>query len=220
MQTVPLDKNPDTFRLERPKQQTKRLFDLSVGTILLFASLPVLLLIAIALKCDHRDPILFKQRRIGYLGRPFNIYKFRTLPDLAPDKLHLVPTKFCHFLRRWGLDELPQLFNVMRGDMSLVGPRPHTIDDDRKFASYSPRYDTRHQVKPGITGLAQLYGWRGSIQSAGDLKSRLDCDLLYIDQQSLTTDILILLRTISRPQCWVNGPRRTTTVALSRCNAG
>ncbi len=220
MQTMPLGQNPDTFRLNRPKQHYKRLFDLSVGTMLLFASLPVLFLIAIVLKCDHRGPILFKQRRVGYLGRPFNIYKFRTLPDLAPNKPHLVPTKFCHFLRRWGLDELPQLFNVIRGDMSLVGPRPHTIDDDRKFAWYSSQYDTRHQVKPGITGLAQLYGWRGSVQSALDLQSRLDCDLLYIDQQSLRADMFILLRTISRPRCWVNGPQRTTRIPLSQCNAG
>ncbi|WP_404423323.1 sugar transferase [Thalassospira australica] len=205
-----------TFGLHGQTLLRKRLFDLSVAATLLIAALPVLLLIAIALKCEHHGPILFKQVRIGYLGKPFTIYKFCTLWDsLVADGTPLAPTKFRNFLRRWGLDELPQLFNVVRGDMSLVGPRPHTPDDNQNFTRHFAFYNTRHQVRPGITGLAQINGWRGQIRSDFDLKSRLDCDILYISRQSISCDILILICTILRPGCWVNGPCRTSPETLS-----
>lgn len=210
-----------TFGLRGQGLLRKRFFDLSVAATLLIAVLPVLLLIAIALKCDHRGPMFFKQVRVGYHGRPFNIYKFCTLLGPSPpDGTPLPPTKFCAFLRRWGLDELPQLFNIVRGDMSLVGPRPHTPADNQNFARYFALYNARHQVQPGITGLAQINGWRGPIQSRFDLKSRLDYDLLYISQQSVTSDILILICTVLRPWCWVNGPDRTCSETLSSCRAG
>ncbi|WP_417833464.1 sugar transferase [Thalassospira xiamenensis] len=221
MQTRLSGRSSQTFGLHGQSPLPKRLFDLSVATTLLIAALPLLFMIAIALKCDHRGPVFFKQVRIGYLGRPFNIYKFCTLwGSMRPDGTPLPPTKFCNFIRRWGLDELPQLFNIVRGDMSLVGPRPHTPADNHDFARHFALYNARHQVPPGITGLAQINGWRGPIQSSFDLKSRLDCDLLYINQQSLTSDILILICTITRPWYWVNGPKRTSPETLSSCRTG
>ncbi|MCH2273530.1 MULTISPECIES: sugar transferase [Thalassospira] len=221
MQTRLSGWNSRTSGLNGQTPIQKRLFDLSVAATLLIAALPVLLVISIALKWDHRGPIFFKQVRTGHMGRPFNIYKFCTLcGSVSPDDTPLPPTKFRNFLRRWGLDELPQLFNIIRGDMSLVGPRPHTPADNQNFASHFTLYDARHQVQPGITGLAQINGWRGPIRSSSDLKSRLDCDLLYISQQSVASDIVILIYTVSRPWCWVNGPKRTSIETLSSCRAG
>lgn len=186
----------------------KRAFDIVVsGSALLLLS-PLLLVVAIAIKLDSRGAVLFRQERIGLGNRRFMILKFRSMrtemTDLSASKLTEKDdprvTKVGAFIRRTSIDELPQLFNVLLGDMSMVGPRPHAEKATAGKLLYwevDNAYWHRHVVKPGITGLAQIRGHRGNTFHEDDLQKRLDADLLYVESWSFMEDVRILLKTFS-----------------------
>ena len=182
----------------------KRSIDLSVGLALLGAFTPLMLAVAVAVKLDSPGPALFRQQRLGFNKRVISVYKFRTMiwetnPDPAvPQARRDDPrvTRIGRFLRRTSLDELPQLLNVLAGTMSLIGPRPHAISHDEKYAALIDGYFARHRVKPGITGWAQINGFRGETDTIDKMKGRLACDLFYIENWSPTLDLTILWRTL------------------------
>ncbi len=177
---------------------------LAVPALLLFA-LPMLL-IALAVRLDSPGPILFRQTRTGRFGAPFTMLKFRTMRHEAerPEALRQATrgdarvTRLGTVLRRTSLDELPQLFNVLRGDMSIVGPRPHapgTRAAGRLFPEVVPNYAARYRVRPGLTGLAQVRGFRGETDTEEKLVRRVCADLEYIESWSPGLDLMIVLRT-------------------------
>lgn len=186
-------------------RQIKRIFDLSISFILLTLVSPLLLFISIAITLTSPGSILFAQDRYGLDGRRFRIYKFRTMHVVeAGDTLGLKQatksdprvTPIGRLLRRWSLDELPQLLNVIKGEMSLVGPRPHAVDHNEQYRQLIPGYMQRHAFKPGITGLAQVEGWRGETKTLEDMAKRVDADLRYQRDWSLKLDIKIMIKTI------------------------
>jgi len=171
----------------------KRLFDLAVSALLLLLLSPVLLLLAVLIRLSMGSPVLFRQVRPGFQGRPFSVVKFRTMNhardaagELLSDRDRLTPLG--RFLRRLSLDELPQLWNVLRGEMSLVGPRPLLME---YLDRYTPEQARRHDVRPGITGWAQVHGRNNLLFSR-----RLELDVWYVDHQSLALDARILLMTL------------------------
>ena len=178
----------------------KRGFDVVVGSAALLAALPVMGLIAAVVRSTSSGPILYRQERMGLDGRRFRMLKFRTMvPDAesATGPTWAVRddprrTAVGTFLRRWSLDELPQLFNVLRGEMSLVGPRPERPSFVEEFRRRVPGYMLRHKVKAGITGWAQINGWRGNTS----IERRIEYDLYYIERWSLAFDLSILLQTL------------------------
>jgi Undecaprenyl-phosphate glucose phosphotransferase len=178
----------------------KRGFDLVFGTLALVAAAPVMLAIAVALKLTSPGPVLYRQERMGVDGRRFQMLKFRTMRVNAEAETGPVwarpddprRTTLGVFLRRTSLDELPQLFNVLRGEMSLVGPRPERPSFVEEFRRRVPGYMLRHKVKAGITGWAQINGWRGNTS----IERRIECDLQYIERWSLALDLKILLQTL------------------------
>ncbi len=184
----------------------KRCLDIGLTVPALIFLAPCLLLVALLIKLDSPGPILFRQQRMGCGNRLFSVYKFRTMRADMCDQNGCRSvsredervTRLGHLLRCTSIDELPQLFNVLLGDMSLVGPRPHalgsTVGDDL-FWQIDPAYWHRHTLKPGITGLAQIKGYRGSTQTRTDLTRRLEADLEYVSTWSLGKDLSILLRT-------------------------
>jgi len=195
---------------ERPisgsEQLLKRCEDMLLASVLLLLLSPVMLLSALAIKLDDGGPIFFRQTREGFNKHVFRIWKFRTMRAEAAedDAIHQATrdddriTRVGRFLRRTSLDELPQFFNVLTGEMSLVGPRPHapsTRAGDRLFSDIVKTYARRHNVKPGITGWAQVSGWRGETDTEEKLLKRLEHDLYYIENWSLLFDLYILLRT-------------------------
>jgi exopolysaccharide biosynthesis polyprenyl glycosylphosphotransferase len=192
--------------LPQRQRLIKRLFDVVVATILVVVLLPVLLLVAVLIKLDSRGPVLFRQPRVGFAGSHFTAYKFRTMraeaTDVLADKSTVANdprvTGIGAFLRRSSIDELPQLFNVVGGSMSLVGPRPHALNSrvgGDHFSKAVRNYHARHRVKPGITGLAQVLGWRGPTETQTQIEQRVANDLRYISNWSLKQDLLIIFRT-------------------------
>ena len=186
-------------------RQLKRSFDLllSLAGVLLIS--PLLLLIALAVKLSSPGPVLFRQERYGLDGKRFSICKFRSMRVLeSGDHAELRQatrndprvTKVGAVLRRWSLDELPQLFNVITGEMSLVGPRPHAVEHNEYYRQHVAGYMQRHAFKPGITGLAQVEGWRGETASLESMAARIDADLRYQRNWSLKLDIKILIKTL------------------------
>jgi putative colanic acid biosynthesis UDP-glucose lipid carrier transferase len=181
----------------------KRLFDLVAGTaILMLAAIPMLLIAALV-KITSRGPVFFRQRRYGLDGREILVWKFRTMTVCEDgqqvrqaSKNDQRVTPLGSILRRSSLDELPQLFNVLGGSMSLVGPRPHANAHNEEYRRRIPGYMLRHKVKPGITGLAQISGWRGETDTLEKMEKRVECDRRYISEWSLWTDIKILLKTV------------------------
>jgi exopolysaccharide biosynthesis polyprenyl glycosylphosphotransferase len=184
----------------------KRLTDIAIALLLLAVLCPAMLVAALAIRLESPGPILFRQRRIGFANIDFEIFKFRTMHHHAPDQGRLRQTarrdprvtRVGAILRRTSLDELPQLLNVLRGDMSIVGPRPHapgTCAGGRPFELVTARYAARHRVQPGMTGLAQVRGWRGETETEDKLLRRVESDLEYIDNWSLWLDLVILVRT-------------------------
>ncbi len=184
----------------------KRAEDLLVGSLALVLCAIPMLLIAVAIRLDTPGPVLFRQRRTGFNNHEFEMLKFRTMHH------HMAEYSICSqttrndprvtrvgaFLRRTSLDELPQIFNVLRGEMSIVGPRPHapgTRAGSRPFEQVVDRYAARHRVKPGLTGLAQVRGLRGETRTEDKLVRRVESDLEYIDTWSLWLDLVIMLRT-------------------------
>jgi len=188
-------------------RQLKRGFDLCLASAGLVLISPLLLLIALAVTLSSPGPIFFLQDRYGLDGRRFRIVKFRTMrvmeagdqPNLRQASRHdprITPVG--RVLRRWSLDELPQLFNVLRGDMSLVGPRPHAVQHNEQYRKLIPGYMQRHSFKPGITGLAQVEGWRGETSTLEAMARRVEADLHYQHHWSLKLDIKILVKTLLR----------------------
>lgn len=178
----------------------KRAVDVALASGALILLAPLLLLIAVLIRATSPGPALFRQWRHGLLGTPFLILKFRTLscPDTAfrqidPEDPRI--TLIGRWLRRSRFDELPQFWNVLRGEMSLVGPRPHALAHGEELAALAAGYHLRHRVRPGMTGLAQVEGCRGPIRSPEHLARRLELDLAYIRDWSLRRDLAILLRT-------------------------
>jgi Undecaprenyl-phosphate glucose phosphotransferase len=179
---------------------------LLAGGALAVAAVPMLL-VAIAVRLDSPGPVLFRQRRTGFNDRPFDVFKFRTMYHAEADheaRRQVLPgdprvTRVGAILRRTSLDELPQLFNVLRGEMSFVGPRPHapgTRAGNRRFDEVVANYASRHRVKPGLTGLAQVRGFRGPTPTEDQILKRVESDLEYIANWSLWLDFLIVLRTL------------------------
>ena len=180
----------------------KRLIDLVLATIGLITLAPALLCIAFAIRLDSDGPVLFRQRRHGFNQRTFRILKFRTMRTLDDGEIVVQATRqdpritrVGRWLRRWNLDELPQLFNVIAGDMSLVGPRPHALTHNQEYERQIALYARRHNVRPGITGWAQIHGYRGETDTE-KMRQRVEHDLYYIDNWSLWLDFTILARTI------------------------
>lgn len=171
--------------------------------ILLFAA-PVLAIIALAIKIDSPGPVFFRQERMGWSGESFRIWKFRSMVTHQPadgvvkqaQKNDPRVTRVGAFIRRTSLDELPQLFNVLVGEMSLVGPRPHAIQHDVQYSPDVSGYFARHNIKPGITGLAQVRGLRGETREIDQMIRRVDSDIEYINNWSLWLDFVILARTV------------------------
>lgn len=185
----------------------KRLFDLAIAVPLLIFLTPLLLLIAILIKLETRGPVFFKQPRVGQSNALFQIWKFRSMrvneegadgsQSTLPDDVRI--TRIGRFIRATSIDELPQLINVLRGDMSIVGPRPHALGSragDQLFWHVNPEYWMRHSLRPGITGLAQVRGFRGATHRIEDLEDRLQADLEYVNCWRLSRDVTILLGTI------------------------
>ena len=185
----------------------KRIFDLAITIPLLIFLAPLLVLVAIAIKLDSPGPILFRQPRVGQGNRIFSIYKFRSMRtdvgDTNGDQSTQVDdhriTRVGKFIRKTSIDELPQLINVLRSEMSVVGPRPHALGSlagDKLFWEINQRYWLRHALKPGITGLAQIRGFRGATDHQEDLEVRLQSDLEYLEGWRLWRDVTILFGTI------------------------
>lgn len=184
----------------------KAVEDRGLALLMLFFFSPLMVLIAIGVRLSGPGPILFKQTRLGWDGREIKIYKFRTMiphtepagqvTQARPNDPRL--TKFGAFLRRTSLDELPQLFNVLQGRMSIVGPRPHALPHNEFYKDRIDSYMLRHKVKPGITGWAQVNGYRGETDTIEKMRKRIEYDLYYIEHWSLWFDLKIIFLTVFR----------------------
>ena len=188
------------------KRLVKALEDRCLAVLILILIMPVLLLIAIGVKLSSKGPVLFKQKRNGWGGRQITVYKFRTMIVHKEERGQITQakksdgrvTKFGKFLRKTSLDELPQFFNVLQGRMSIVGPRPHAVAHNEYYKDLIDTYMQRHKVKPGITGWAQVNGWRGETERIDKMQRRIEHDLFYIDNWSLWFDIKIIFLTIAK----------------------
>ena len=188
----------------------KRAFDIFFASLGLILVAPLFVIVGIAIKLDSPGPVMFRQRRYGFNQQPFRMLKFRSMHTLEDDsKLTLVSendarvTRVGHFIRRHNIDELPQLVNVVLGEMSLVGPRPHALVIDQRFERRIALYARRHNVKPGITGWAQINGFRGGMAEER-MRARVEHDLHYIDHWSLWFDIEILWLTLTSKKAYTN----------------
>ena len=168
---------------------------------------PIFIIIGILIKIDSNGPIFFTQKRGGLDGSTFNMVKFRSMYFTVNDNVNedikqaanndQRVTKIGRIIRKWSIDELPQLINVLKGEMTIVGPRPHAIQHDKKYSVLIDGYTQRHLVKPGMTGLAQVRGFRGETKTTNEMKNRVFSDLMYQRSWSLKNDIGIILETIS-----------------------
>ncbi|MCS4427378.1 undecaprenyl-phosphate glucose phosphotransferase [Klebsiella quasipneumoniae subsp. similipneumoniae] len=181
----------------------KRLEDVIVSTVILILISPVLLIISVAVKFSSPGPVLFRQLRYGMDGKPIRVWKFRSMRVMENDKNvvqatknDIRVTKVGKFLRSTSLDELPQFFNVLCGQMSVVGPRPHAVAHNEQYRALIQGYMLRHKVKPGITGLAQINGWRGETDTLEKMEKRIEYDLLYIRGWSIWLDLKIIFLTV------------------------
>ena len=177
----------------------KRAFDIVGSLLLIICTLPIMLFCALGVRLSSPGPIIFKQQRVGRNKKPFYMYKFRTMEQQSEEEEKKAwtvrddprVTGIGKFLRRTSLDELPQLFNILKGDMSLVGPRPERPLFVERFREEIPRYMVKHQVRPGLTGWAQVNGFRGDTS----IKKRIDCDIYYIENWNIGIDIKIIFLT-------------------------
>jgi putative colanic acid biosynthesis UDP-glucose lipid carrier transferase len=197
-----------SFELQRApltpgERATKRAFDLVAATCGLLPLAPFLVAVSLAILIDSSGPVLFRQKRGGFNGRSFTILKFRTMHVMEDDAMikqatrnDCRVTRIGRWLRRTSFDELPQLINVLLGDMSLVGPRPHALAHDDQYSKLISNYPCRHHVKPGITGWAQVNGFRGETPTLAPMKRRVELDLWYVSNWSLWLDLRILIRTV------------------------
>jgi len=181
----------------------KRVFDILVALWALLLFLPLLAVVMVAIQVESPGPAIFRQRRTGYRGKVFTILKFRTM-TVAEDsgeirqatKNDTRVTAVGSLLRKLSIDELPQLWNVLRGDMSIVGPRPHALAHDEYYGAMIPTYAARFRAKPGLTGYAQVNGFRGEISDMRCMSDRVAADNSYIEEWSLALDVAILLKTV------------------------
>jgi len=184
----------------------KRSFDLIVAGLAILLLAPVFIAVAIAIKLDSKGPVFFRQKRYGFKNQVIHVWKFRSMyvdqcdfaAKVAVTKVDPRVTRVGRFIRKTSIDELPQLFNVIGGQLSLVGPRPHAIGSntqDRPWEYLVDTYFVRHKVKPGVTGWAQINGWRGEVDTEEKLRHRVEHDLYYIDNWNLVFDLYILART-------------------------
>ena len=180
----------------------KRAFDLLVSTVLLILSPLVIIPVAIGIKLSSPGPIFFIQKRTGYRGQAFNCYKFRTMrinadsDTLQASKGDPRVTRFGNFLRRTSIDELPQFYNVWRGEMSIVGPRPHMVAQTEMYSELIDKYMLRHTIKPGITGWAQVRGFRGQTEELWQMEKRVELDVWYAENWTFFMDLKIIFRTV------------------------
>ena len=196
--TIELQRAPRTL----PEQFAKRFFDIIIAGTAVVLFLPLFLMTAAAIKLESPGPIIFQQRRRGFNGRIFKIYKFRTM-SVQEDGAKIIPvqpndtrvTRIGKWLRHTSIDELPQLFNVLQGSMSIVGPRPHAVAHDNEFDNLVSDYAYRQHAKPGLTGWAQVNGYRGQMRTVADVERRIKFDLWYIDNWNLALDFKIMLMT-------------------------
>ncbi len=201
--TLPAGLTPaNANRKLRSYPALKRALDVLGAATLLVLTAPIMAAIAIAIRADSQGPVVFRQTRLGFAGRSFAILKFRTMNVMEDgDAVIQVArndarvTRVGLFLRAASLDELPQLFNVFMGEMSLVGPRPHAVVHDALYTALVPNYELRQSVKPGITGWAQVNGFRGGTPTLDLMQRRVDLDAWYVANRSLALDLKILLRT-------------------------
>lgn len=196
--TVELQRAP----LSHSERALKRAFDVMSAAAILILLSPLMLLTALIIKLDSPGPALFRQKRNGFNGSEFLIYKFRSMRVLEDGALIQQATRddprvtrLGRWLRRTSIDELPQLFNVLTGDMSLVGPRPHAVAHNNEYQTVVSNYAFRHHVKPGITGWAQVNGFRGQTQTIDLMAKRVEYDLWYINHWSLWLDLRIIIKT-------------------------
>jgi exopolysaccharide biosynthesis polyprenyl glycosylphosphotransferase len=195
---------PTEFVGARSRLNAKRVMDLVLAILLLIVVAPALISIAIAIRLESPGPVIFRQKRLGLGNREFVIYKFRSmhvhqgcdpeLPQAIRGDSRI--SRVGRLLRSTSLDELPQLFNVLLGDMSLVGPRPHAVPHHHKYMRLIDNYTERHRVLPGITGWAQVHGFRGETETLEKMQRRVEYDLMYIENWSFGLDLKILLRTL------------------------
>jgi putative colanic acid biosynthesis UDP-glucose lipid carrier transferase len=182
----------------------KAVEDRLLAFLILLCLSPLMLLVALSIKLDSPGPVFFKQKRHGWNGKVIEVWKFRTMfaSGSADDHIKQATrhdrriTTVGRHLRRSSLDELPQLFNVLQGTMSLVGPRPHAVEHNEYYAKEIGWYVTRHRIKPGITGLAQVDGYRGETATVDKMARRVELDLHYINNWSIGLDFWILARTL------------------------
>jgi Undecaprenyl-phosphate glucose phosphotransferase len=197
--------------LSRFELLQKRVFDLLFAGLALALLTPLLLAVMLLIRLDSPGPIFFLQRRYGFNQREFRIVKFRTMTTLDDGgEIRQAArgdpriTRVGRWLRRWNIDEIPQLFNVLMGDMSLVGPRPHALAHNRDYERRISLYARRHNVKPGITGWAQIHGFRGQTDTDDKMRQRVEHDLYYIDNWSIWLDLRILAQTVLSPAAYRN----------------
>jgi putative colanic acid biosynthesis UDP-glucose lipid carrier transferase len=189
----------------------KRAFDFAAAIAGLILLSPLFVIVSLAIKLDSRGPVLFRQTRHGYNNEPIRVLKFRTM-TVMEDGNNFTPvvrhdprvTRLGHLLRQTNIDELPQLFNVLAGSMSLVGPRPHATSQNEMFAELISSFFRRHNVKPGITGWAQVNGYRGDTNTLEKMQRRVQHDLYYIDNWSFLFDLRIILLTVFSKEVYVN----------------
>tara|TARA_B100002051_G_C16742827_1_gene645416 strand:+ start:1986 stop:3335 length:1350 start_codon:yes stop_codon:yes gene_type:complete len=187
-------------------ENIKRFFDIIFSSAALLLLSPLFLIIGVLIKMTSTGPIFFTQKRGGLNGKPFKMLKFRSMyyrqnndeKDIVQaTKEDLRVTSIGKLLRKWSIDELPQLINVLKGEMSIVGPRPHAIQHDEKYSNLINGYVQRHSVKPGMTGLAQIRGFRGETKTVCEMRNRVFSDLMYQRSWSLENDVGIILETLS-----------------------
>ena len=189
---VPLD---DAFN-----KTVKKISDLVVATIAIIITSPIMIVVAILIKLTSPGPIIFKQERVGYQQKHFMMYKFRSMKVQNPSEEKsewTTPddprkTKIGEFIRKTSIDELPQFFNVLKGDMSVVGPRPERPFFVEQFRKDIPKYMVKHQVRPGLTGWAQIHGCRGNTS----IKKRIEYDIEYVENWHFGLDVAIMIKTI------------------------
>lgn len=186
---------PSHYILQRKK---KRVFDFLLSTFfLLFLAFTAFPIISLLIKLDSKGSILYRQKRKGRNNKSFVCLKFRTMvleENLEDNNARI--TRIGHFLRKYHLDELPQLWNVLKGEMSIVGPRPHMVSESKTFSNQNPHYNQRYLAKPGITGLAQVSGFFGYVDGLEHLMRRVNYDLQYIETATLGLDLKIIYKTL------------------------
>jgi Undecaprenyl-phosphate glucose phosphotransferase len=188
----------------------KRCIDLTLASVAMILLAPVFAVVALLIKLDSPGPVLFRQRRYGFNQQAFGVFKFRSMKaekDAVFKQATRADSRITRvgaILRRTNIDELPQLINVLRGEMSLVGPRPHALAHDRSFERRIALYARRHNVRPGITGWAQVNGFRGETLTDADMEKRVQADLHYIDNWSVWLDLKIMVQTVISPRAYRN----------------